>query len=250
MVHIPLAADAVHVWYLQPELATDRGLLDRYERLLSADEASRRGRFVQPEDAHLYLVSHALLRLTLSRYFEAPPDSWQFEVGEFGRPQIAAPDKATELQFNLTHTRGLAACAVRYSGPIGVDAENSDRASAGMDLAARYFSPQELADLRAAPLAERAGRFFDYWTLKEAYLKARGTGLSLPLDGFSIDLGGAGPQRGVAPISISFEPRMADDPAWWQFALFHPTPRHALAVALRRPPGEPCRVLCREAPLW
>lgn len=251
MTQIALPIDAVHVWRLQPERATGSDLLERYERLLSADELQRMRRFVRAEDAHLYLVSHALLRLTLSRYADAPPESWQFEANEYGRPQIVAPECGKALQFNLSHTRGLAACGVRWGGLVGVDVENAGRPSSGVDVASHYFSPQEAADLRAAPLAERAGRFFDYWTLKEAYLKARGVGLSLPLADFSIHLGGSGPPLGgVAPISISFAPRLDDDPSQWQFALFHPTPQHALAVAIRRPADQPCRVLCREAPLW
>jgi 4'-phosphopantetheinyl transferase len=248
---LPLPTDAVHLWRLRPEQASGTDLLDRYERLLSADERDRMRRFVRAEDAHLYLVSHAMLRLTLSRYVDAPPEAWQFEANEYGRPQIAAPECGKELQFNLSHTRGLAACGVRWRESIGVDVENSGRPNSGADVAAHFFSPQEVADLRAAPLAERAGRFFDFWTLKEAYLKARGVGLSLPLADFSIHLGGSGPPLGgVAPISISFAPQLDDDPAWWQFALLHPTPQHALAVAIRRPPGQSCRVLCREAPLW
>ncbi len=250
MAQIPLAADAVHVWYVRPEQVARPDLLERYERLLSAEEQARRLRFVRPEDAHHYLVSHALVRLTLSRYVAAPPESWQFEANEYGRPHIAAPESGNPLHFNLSHTRGLVACGVSWIGPVGVDVENAERARASVDLAAHYFSPHELAELQRAPVAERAGRFFDYWTLKEAYLKARGVGLSLPLDKFSIHLGGSGPLGGVEPISISFAPPIDDDPPAWQFALFHPTPQHALAVALRRPPGRECHVFCREASLF
>jgi 4'-phosphopantetheinyl transferase len=132
------------------------------------------------------------------------------------------------LAFNVSHSDGLIACLVGLDREIGIDVENRGRARRALEIAERFFSATEAAALRRVAENERHTRFLEYWTLKEAYLKARGTGLRLPLESFSLHV-----EEG-APIRISFDPRLDDDPASWQFALFHPTPRHLLAVALRR----------------
>ena len=132
------------------------------------------------------------------------------------------------LRFNLSHTDGLVVCLVAVEREIGVDVEHTARAgSVGIEIAERFSSPSEVAELRSLPFADQRSRFFDYWTLKEAYIKARGLGLHLPLDQFSFHLGltpvtpereptrqhgapGPGP---APPIRISFGPRIPDDPA-------------------------------------
>jgi len=236
----PLAADEVHAWHILPERITQPDLLQRCEELLSDDERVRWRRFVREIDAHHYLIAHAMLRTALSQYVDTAPGAWRFECTEFGRPYVAEPKIGRDLQFNLSHAQGLVACAVAWRRPVGIDAENLDRTGVCVELAANYFSAQEIAALRSLPSAARPERFLEYWTLKEAYLKARGVGLSLPLDCFSIHLP---PEQ---PIAISFAPSLDDDPSAWQFAQFRPTPRHVLAVAVRRASGENSRISCRE----
>lgn len=239
----PLADDEVHAWHILPDRITRPDFFERCEALLSDDERARARRFVRDVDARHYLVAHALLRTALSRYVEAAPQDWRFECNEFGRPHICGPEIGRELQFNLSHTPGLVACAVAWRRPVGIDVESFERTGVGMELAANYFSPQEIAQLRSLPAAAQSERFLEYWTLKEAYLKARGVGLSLPLDCFSIQF------RPEQPIAISFAPSLDDDPSAWQFAQFRPTPRHVLAVAVARPQGEKNRISCQE-PIW
>jgi 4'-phosphopantetheinyl transferase len=233
---IPLADDEVHAWHILPERIARPDLLQRRQEFLSDEERARWRRFVREIDAHHYLIAHALLRTALSQYVDTAPGAWRFECNEFGRPYVAEPKIGRDLQFNLSHAQGLVACAVTWRRPVGIDVENFERTGVGVELAANYFSPYEIAALRSLPAAAQPERFLEYWTLKEAYLKARGVGLSLPLDCFSIDL------RPEPPIGISFAASLDDDPAAWQFAQFRPTPRHVLAVAVRRPPGEDLRI--------
>src|SRR5262249_50795126 len=111
---------------------------------------------------------------------------------------------------------------------VGVDVEHVNRRLVGLELAERFFAPVEVAALRALAEENRGEHFFAYWTLKEAYIKARGLGLSLPLDAFAFQLDPGCPR-------ITFTERIADNPSAWQFARQRPGPDHALAVAIHRP---------------
>ena len=137
------------------------------------------------------------------------------------------------LEFNLAHTRGLVACAVALGRDVGVDVEWLGRRGRTLEIAERYFSPSEVRDLRATPGPDRKERFFRYWTLKEAYVKARGEGLRLPLRRFSFHLDGPA-------VRVSFESD-SDDPRAWQFLIECPTPSHLLAVAVRRASNDAVR---------
>ncbi len=121
----------------------------------------------------------------LSRYADVAPRDWPFRIDEHGRPELAArPAGTPDLRFNVSHTNGLVACAVTVGREVGVDVEHTGRRLVH-DVAERFFSPREVADLRACPAADQPVVFFDYWTLKESYIKARGLGLALPLRQFS-----------------------------------------------------------------
>ncbi len=219
---------AVHVWLVAPEQITDPRLLDQYGQLLNQEEQSRRARFKFARHRHEFLVSRALVRTTLSRYVPAPPKSWEFATNSYGRPEIVAPLGPRTLRFNLSHTRGLAAVAVCWEHDLGVDVETTERSNATTAIARRFFSPAEVADLEQLALDEQRRTFFHYWTLKEAYIKARGMGLAIPLEHFSFKL------SAHEPVRISFAAALQDDPCQWQFEQFSPTPQHRLAIALRR----------------
>lgn len=230
----PLGGEA-HLWYVEADAARDPPLLDDYEALLSPAERERNRRFVFARHRHQDLVTRALVRTVLSAYCPTvAPAAWAFASGPFGRPEIAGPTPAPPLRFSLSHTDGLVACLVADDRDVGVDVEDVRRGCATVEIAERYFAPDEVRDLRAWPPELRPGRFFAYWTLKEAYVKARGLGLQLPLDRFAIRL--PREDRAVAgrPITVAFEPGIDDDPASWQFASFSLTPHHRAAVAIRR----------------
>jgi 4'-phosphopantetheinyl transferase len=198
---------------------------ERYAALLDQTETERCRQFRFERDRTSYAISHALLRTTLSRYADVAPQDWRFTVDRYGKPRIAEPAYAVELQFNLSHTKGAALVGVMRNASIGVDVETFDRTNDCDALARRYFSPTEVAALGAMPEETRRAAFFEYWTLKEAYIKGRGLGLSLPLDQFSF---GWNERR----ISISFDPRMNDRPEAWRFVKWRPWPEFAAAVAV------------------
>jgi 4'-phosphopantetheinyl transferase len=220
----------VHVWTLVPERLSPSKLEDLHS-LLDADERRRIGR-VRVERARLQrLVTRGLLRSVLSRYVQVSPRSWRFEARRHGRPELVPGQCEVDLRFNVSHTEGLVACAVAQGREVGVDVEWTRRKGRTVSIAEEFFSPAEVRDLRAVPPEARRERFFDYWTLKEAYVKARGAGLSLPLRRFTFHLDGAG------EIRISFDPRIDDDPGSWRFRLCRPVQHHVLALAVRRAPG-------------
>ena len=201
---------------------------EAYLALMSPDEHERMARFIFDRDRRQFLLTRALVRTMLSRYAAVPPAAWTFIANVHGRPEILdRPRGVPDLRFNLSHTDGLIACAVPIGREIGVDVEHIQRRLTH-DIAGRFFAPREVSDLKALPESEQPRAFFDYWTLKEAYIKARGFGLALPLADFAFTLAPPAPPR------IAFEPSLDDDPETWQFAQDWPTPHHRLGLAVRR----------------
>lgn len=154
------------------------------QSLLSKEEMLRASAFKFEQDRHLYIEAHVFLRKTLSTYALIKPEDWVFECNEYGKPFIVNPGY-DYLQFNLSHTNGLIACAISRYNPVGIDVEER-RALADLDtLCEHALSPIELRDIKSTSnVQEKNKRFFTYWTLKEAYLKATGMGLSVPLQTF------------------------------------------------------------------
>lgn len=235
----PLDGTRIDVFLTEPERVTDRATLLAYDALLAPEERTRQRRFRFAIDRHDCLVTRALVRTTLSRYAPVDPAAWRFELNRYGRPHLVPGQCDPDLRFNLSHTRGLIACAVTIGHEIGCDVESLQRSGETVAIADRYFSASEIKALRALPQERQRERFFAYWTLKESYIKARGMGLALPLDQFSFLLE-SGP-----PIGIEFDPGLQDDPGDWQFDLRRPTPEHMLAVGVRRGTGRDLAIRVR-----
>jgi 4'-phosphopantetheinyl transferase len=194
--------------------------------LLCPGERQQAERFTSDRRRREYVLAHGLVRAALSRFApEVAPPAWRFARSRYGRPFIASPQSGEPLHFSLSHTDGFVACAVSSCERIGIDVETTDRQTAHLEIARTFFSSAELACLMSLPPAQQKDRFFDIWTLKEAYVKARGMGLQLGLDRFSIHVT---PPRKLA---ITFSRDFGDDPKSWRFSLFSPSPRHRLAVA-------------------
>jgi 4'-phosphopantetheinyl transferase len=199
--------------------------LNACRTILSVDEQARAERFVQERHRRQYIYAHGQLRLALSN--AAPgvaPAAWSFTTGRYGRPFVTAPPLPSALHFSLSHTEGCVACVVSGHETVGIDVEAVTRRGSPMEIAQGVFAPDEIETLRGLPPSDLINRFFDYWTLKEAYLKAKGVGLNLPLDGFSMLIS-------TDKIGISFKPQISDDPLNWRFALSSPSPNHRLAIA-------------------
>jgi 4'-phosphopantetheinyl transferase len=168
------------------------------------------------------------------------PSAWRFAVNDYGKPDLVPDAGVPPLRFNISHTRGLVAVAVTIENDVGLDVEALEGGRLGLDLASRFFAAGEVEYLRGLPAEHQQEALFAFWTLKEAYIKAVGLGLSVPLDAFSFTLD---------PLAISFSPRQPDSPESWLFLRFRPSPIHAMALALRHAEPHRVRVNAHPAPL-
>ena len=222
-------APAISLWCAFPDRIRDPALLSRYGRLLSEAEAVQGARFYFAADRHRYLVTRALVRTVLARYAAVAPDRLQFEPNAYGRPELAPGRYAgRRISFNVSHTAELVVLGVSLDRQIGVDVENTAQARDTMSVARHVLCPWEYADLYALPETQRHRRFFQYWTLKEAYVKARGMGLSIPLDhfGFRFQAGGT--------VDMVDSPALRDIAARWRFWQLSPAPGYIAAVCAER----------------
>lgn len=218
-----LADRQIDVWYVLAAEASDPALLARYRGLLTPEEIDRGNRLLRPKDRELFVVTRALTRLTLSRYADVAPQDWRFAANVHGKPFVEGP--VFPLEFNLSHTKGLVACAVA-SQPVGIDVEPLDRPRVNLELARRFFSAREADALEQLPEAERRTGFLRYWTLKESYIKARGKGMAIPLGDFAFTWSRDEPAR------IAFLKPLSEDAHAWQFARVRLADRFQVAVAL------------------
>lgn len=180
----------VRVWYARCRDFVDVEVLNQCRQALDADEFDQYHRFVIADVRQNYLLAHGLLRWALSEAAllldrQVEPAQWMFAKSDSGKPLITGPCLRDELQFSLTHTKGLVACAISRV-PVGIDAEWADR-RVSAELADSYFSAVEIERLAALAASEKTKEFLRMWTLKESYIKGIGLGLSHPLDTFWFD---------------------------------------------------------------
>ena len=226
---IPLTSGEIHLWLTFPDEISEPDLLNAYRALLSASEKEQGMRFYFARDRHRYLVTRALVRTVLSRYIAVAPREWIFSADAYGRPH--AVNKAAvecSLSFNISHTQGLIVLGVAKGRSLGVDVENIVARRAPIEIADRYFAPAEVSALKAVFREQQQYRFYEYWTFKESYIKARGLGLSLPLDKFSFHYADA------HIVELVIDPELGDDAARWEFWQFQPLSEHLLAVCAER----------------
>lgn len=176
----------VHIWFAKLDLSLNR--LPQYERYLSAEERARAERVRLLPARHAFIQARAILRLLLASYCADSPEHLRLSVDAYGKPMLHVNSAQSPLYFNLSHTQGLALYAFTHLCELGVDIEYMRPDLAYEQMAERFFSRPEIAALRDLPEQRRAEGFFNAWTRKEAYLKARGKGLSLPLSLFDVSL--------------------------------------------------------------
>jgi len=239
---IPLPPAEIHLWLAFYDEITGERLLSDYWALLNAAEKEQQKRFYFAKDRLRYLVTRALVRTVLSRYELIDPREWVFSTNAYGCPEIAnAQAREARLWFNISHTDSLIVLGVTKHRALGVDVENFRAREVSIDIADRYFAPAEVADLSGVPPHQQQYRFFEYWTFKESYIKARGMGLSLPLAKFSFYY----PHDRAVKIAI--DPELADDAARWQFWQFQPRPEYLVAICAERIGDQPMTLTVRQA---
>ncbi|MDQ2075750.1 4'-phosphopantetheinyl transferase superfamily protein [Marinimicrobium sp. ABcell2] len=232
-----LPQNIAHIWLVDLRTVPDARLED-YRKLLSEDELARLENYKNPKVQRTQLITRAAVRVCLSQYSDSiPPKSWRFERNEDGKPQLVQP-APMPLSFNLSHSGDWLAIAVTVETPLGVDVQHKTTRPAHLELAQRYFHPDEVEELEACPSeAARLELFFRFWTLKEAYLKARGTGIVTGLEKirFHIDNNGW--------IIATMAPELDDDSQQWQFHHYHLGEEYSLSLAVNQPRAQdacPC----------
>jgi len=181
-----LESSEVHVWRASLEL--DAADLRCLEQTLRQEEHGRAKRFVSEGDRRDFVAARGILRTLLGKYLECTPESVQFWHGPRGKPAISSSSSTHPLRFNLSHSHGLVLIGIAQDHEVGVDVELIRGEVAGEAIASRYFSEKEFEELSELPAGMKAEGFFRCWTRKEAYIKARGEGLSIPLKSFSVSL--------------------------------------------------------------
>lgn len=218
-----LSTGEVHVWRIA--LDAPAGQVTRLEQVLSVDERERAARFLFERGRRSFCMARGCLRMILGGYLQVEPDKLRFSYTDQGKPYLAGPWGEAGLMFNLSHSHGLALVAAAYDRRVGVDIEHIRQDFAGEPIARRFFSTGEVSTLLALPAEFRKEGFFTCWTRKEAYIKARGEGLSFPLDQFDVTLTPGEPARLLATRP---DP---DEASRWGLQALDPGPGYQAAVA-------------------
>ena len=176
-------SDEVHIWCASLNVPQEASA--RLYATLTPDERTRSARFRFERDRQRFIVARGALRDLLARYLQTQPAQISFVYDAFGKPDLS-PEFANGLRFNLSHSAGFALIAIATGSDVGVDLEYIRAESDHADVARRFFSAAEVDYLRALPSHLYAEAFFSCWTKKEAYLKACGEGLAIPLNSFSV----------------------------------------------------------------
>ncbi len=176
----------VHLWHF--DLDAPENTLARYRTLLNDDERARAKRLIRDLHRDRFVVGRARLRILLGRFLSQAPESIEFSYSETGKPALAQSPASAALSFNLSHSGGIAICAVAGFDTVGVDVEAIKESRDLVPIARRFFSEREREQLLALPEAQRCPAFYQCWSSKEALLKAWGTGLATPLDRFTVEV--------------------------------------------------------------
>ena len=193
------------VYALRLSLQADDKILSQFQKTLPAEEAAKAARFRFDYLRRRFIITRASLRIILANYLHTAPSEVQFSYGSNWKPHVENPDG---LHFNTSHSGDLALLAFALHCRIGVDIEYIRSVPDSLDIARRFFHPQEIADLESLSPSEREQAFFLCWTRKEAYVKASGDGLSMPLNGFRVTLQ---PGNVVQPLPF---PSIGEETTW------------------------------------
>jgi len=223
-----LLNNQIHLWFAYDKAINDTRLINMYKAVLNEEEKEKYSRIVFSSKRHQYLVTRAMVRYILSLYeSEIPPNMWSFAGNKYGKPHISNCNLNTPLMFNIAHCEGLVVVAVTNGQEIGVDAEWVYKCHNIMEISDTYFDPSEIEYIACSPSQLNNIRFYELWTLKEAYMKACGEGFSIPLNQFRFKYS----QSGKA--TIHFNSNRVDHSELWKFWHIQPNDDYSVALALK-----------------
>jgi 4'-phosphopantetheinyl transferase len=231
----PPETHEVHAW--RASIAGSAAATEGARRLLSADEQARADRFHQDADRSRYVMARAHLRDLLGEYLGEDPARIRLNYDPYGKPSLAHP--AASLQFNVSHSDAIALYAFATCRRVGIDVERIRPEAARDGIAEAFFAPTERAQLRALAPTLQVRAFFECWTRKEAFLKALGRGLSLPLSAFTVSVG---PDSPASLLHVAWDPAEASR---WSISDLDAGPVFAAAVAVE---GDRVDLIYREWP--
>lgn len=214
----------MHLWLAKLDQPTE--ILRAMRQLLSPDEIQRAERFHFRKHREHFTVARGVLRTILGGYLRVEPSQLSFAYSAYGKPALAGMQDQLTLRFNLSHSHELALYAFTLRREIGLDLEYRREDFASEQIAERFFSAREVEMLRALPSRLRTEGFFNCWTRKEAYIKAVGLGLSLPLDQFDVSLA---PSEPAALLRTGDDEREA---ARWSLRELTPAEGYTAALAV------------------
>lgn len=227
-----MQAGELVLWWIEVDVPAS-ATMAAWATALDEDERARAGRLRSVDGRQSYVAGHALVRALLGTVGNRPAHQWRFVHGAFGKPEVD-PALDRDLQFNLSHTRGLAVAACCRGHAVGVDAEAATDRWSMLGIADDHFAAEEVVLLGRLPEAERLDAFLRLWTLKEAWAKATGDGLTSDLASVRFTL---------EPLTVRF--RNAADERGWHFSHLRPTPRHVVAVAAHGVAAKRLRIVPR-----
>jgi 4'-phosphopantetheinyl transferase len=221
---LSLQGDDVHVWRLGLDPSTE--MVARLRAILTDDERKRADRFAFDQHRRRFTVGRGCLRTILGQYTGIEPARIRLYHNDYGKPALDDDQGGQWLRFNVSHSGELALYALTRAREVGVDLETIRPDFAGEDIAKRFFAPAEVAALRGVPAEQRCQAFFACWTRKEAYIKARGKGLAIPLDTFEVSLA---PEAPAALLATHDDP---NDVGRWTMVALEPGVGFAGALAV------------------
>ncbi len=218
-----LQEDEVHVWMVNPKQILTTAEL---HSMLSTTELEKISRYRADKAKHTALITRCFIRLLLSQYASLAPQQWQFSISELGKPELT--NSPIPLRFNLSHNDEVIVCALCLTKDIGCDIENLSRKISVEAIAKRFFSSTEYQQIKASPTS-----FFEYWTLKEAFVKATGLGISQGLDTFSFEIKSTKKQNYNDNIGLVFNENCTEQiPQNWYHCLLFPDNKHCIGLSV------------------
>lgn len=235
---IALGNHEVHLWRSKLDLQPSR--VQTLEQTLAADERQRASQFRFPTDRARFIVARGVLRSLLGRYLSKEPHTLQFTYNAYGKPALAEESVRGPILFNATHSQGMALYAFTRIGDIGIDLEQmTTKVQDYEHIARRFFSSAEIEELHTVPVERRQEAFLNCWTRKEAYIKARGLGLSLVLSQFDVSLTPGATAKLLATREIGQEASQ------WSLHDLAPGPGCVAALTVK---GHPSSIICWDWP--